>query len=1453
MADAKKLVGGLGKVSQQLLAPSNKVTAAERAEAGRKAAELIKSQPQVKASEALGQLMEKGFKKTTTTQADRTRVGKGNIGGAPFPAISEADPNYADKVWGVFNEGTANRLINLTSPDTAWTTMLGTEHQLKTNPIVFDKLKRGFVDSMKQGNLSDELADKINHNLAITFGEGADIRDPKIWKQADTFEKRAALSNIMMGKGIPPSEGGVALGGEKSGKGVIFRPSDILKRETEPYLLHTEHGGDVPTFAAGPRLFRLDKETEFRPDLHPGFPTLIKGKDLEYNMAPVPTEIYLPDWHAKFKKDNPNRKPPSYFDLALGVKGEGLPSQDLNDEYIRHLLREGNKDGGVVDIDAADARLAAEIEKRMAKGGSVDIEAADARLEAAINARMGMAEGGEAGFKKIQFMADGGKLVKGVANVGKRLLQDAPVAPKVKPPSDNVVNVRQANFRYPKTVGNQTVGIDKLSGGVRMSDPNEVKRVKALADQIASPEGYISRIIVDHNDNVIEGQHRLEALRQLGIKDVPVYKIEEMADTMPVDQMTSAVQGIGAIHPDHVGQIINHALESIASEGVEGARQMDLGRFQKHYNAALDAITSDVKKAEGGGAFKKLEFMADGGKLVKGATKALKKLFNDDVLPTAEREANKAKFLSDSKVKDRLYHATNKDFKSFRPNHRGAHFVTPDRDFANQHIGDDAFTGLVSDFEEGANIMPVHVQVKKPFDYENLQDVKSLFRQAKKDRVPLDRDWKQGILEGNWDSLENEKLMRSIKNLGHDSFYVTERLNDGEPIKNLGIFDPKRIKSDIGNRGTYDIEDADITKADGGKIVKGLGKIRKKLFADSNVLPQVEREANLQKFLAPSAEKRRMYHGTKDPNITEFRTRKDMADEAGFSDHYADERDAVFLSPDPDFTKNFSIMGYTDEGMAPTTYPVYAQVERPFDFDNPEHLQKVKDTYRDMFHNPESEFYDPYMLGSERSMELLTFDKRVDDLPTDENNWMRIENPKFQDVLKDLGFDSFYTRERGTKNLGVYEPNKIKSATGNQGTYDLGESDITKADGGKIVGGLGKIAKKLMADNTLPAVEREANLQKFLEPSKIKDRLYHGTKNDVSKFDVAKRGSSDISSVGGGVYLTPSPNMASMYSKLVPGESGSNVMPVYAQVNNSFEYDLAMPFKSQKDANAFSSKLQEAGYDSIIKRDKDGEITELVVFDPNKIKSATGNRGTYDINEPDLNKSDGGKIVKGLSKVAKKLLEEPRIQTIEAPSIIIPSKLSNVREAARKREGEYGARRVERASDEIPNLEKMYQEEALRSAFIGDNARALMTINPADFENYAAPLKPSKHKPAYASLEDRIKSGELYKDDLPTDEYVNYLRNISGGFESVPFLEINKGEQGLPLTPFISGHEGRHRNRALASAGEDANLIQLLPRAELREPFPRRSQEEYIDALKKELAMTIWCCQKNLMYLVWKN
>ena len=158
----------------------------------------------------------------------------------------------------------------------------------------------------------------------------------------------------------------------------------------------------------------------------------------------------------------------------------------------------------------------------------------------------------------------------------------------------------------------------------------------------------------------------------------------------------------------------------------------------------------------------------------------------------------------------------------------------------------------------------------------------------------------------------------------------------------------------------------------------------------------------------------------------------------------------------------------------------------------------------------------------------------------------------------------------------------------------------------------------------------------------------------------------------------------------------------------------------------------------------------------------------------------------------------------------------------RQHEGEYGVKRLQRAFDEIPGLENMYDYEALRSAFGGDNAQALMTMNPADFEKFAHRL---------GSEEDE----SAYEGGMTREQYLNKLIRIARakGFRDVPFLDV--GKRKPTYLPSIEGHEGRHRTRALAKMGEQKTLVRLFPTPSMREPMPRRYREDFIEAMKKEL------------------
>jgi len=102
-----------------------------------------------------------------------------------------------------------------------------------------------------------------------------------------------------------------------------------------------------------------------------------------------------------------------------------------------------------------------------------------------------------------------------------------------------------------------------------------------------------------------------------------------------------------------------------------------------------------------------------------------------DVLPAAEREANKAKFLAESKDPRRMYHGTKSNIPQFIPSHKGS-FVSPDPEFASDYSN--YSQGLL-----GPNVMPVRVQVKNPFDYDNPAHMKAI-REAASKRFPGNKD-----------------------------------------------------------------------------------------------------------------------------------------------------------------------------------------------------------------------------------------------------------------------------------------------------------------------------------------------------------------------------------------------------------------------------------------------------------------------------------------------------------------------------------------------------------------------------------------------------------------------------------------------------------------------------------------------------------------------------------------
>jgi len=165
---------------------------------------------------------------------------------------------------------------------------------------------------------------------------------------------------------------------------------------------------------------------------------------------------------------------------------------------------------------------------------------------------------------------------------------------------------------------------------------------------------------------------------------------------------------------------------------------------------------------------------------------------------------------------------------------------------------------------------------------------------------------------------------------------------------------------------------------------------------------------------------------------------------------------------------------------------------------------------------------------------------------------------------------------------------------------------------------------------------------KWFGDSKVVDEngeplvVYHGTVGDFSEFSMKEYGTNFTGDYGIGFYFTQDPKVASGYADSADfiaghksGKSGgANVMPVYLKMENplivkkSFGTgDLWKKVPGAKTKQELTDGLISQGYDGVI---VDGGIvgsryiSEAVVFNPEQIKSATGNTGTFDPDNADI-------------------------------------------------------------------------------------------------------------------------------------------------------------------------------------------------------------------------------------------
>jgi hypothetical protein len=160
--------------------------------------------------------------------------------------------------------------------------------------------------------------------------------------------------------------------------------------------------------------------------------------------------------------------------------------------------------------------------------------------------------------------------------------------------------------------------------------------------------------------------------------------------------------------------------------------------------------------------------------------------------------------------------------------------------------------------------------------------------------------------------------------------------------------------------------------------------------------------------------------------------------------------------------------------------------------------------------------------------------------------------------------------------------------------------------------------------------------------------VYHGAAKGFTQFNPKKIGARDPGFFGAGFYFTPDEEAAWSYASSASeadrtDEGKAKVIPAFISLQKPFIWDMeagdgakatrqalqgmgierssvrgdSSALSTQNERRKFNDGMRVGGHDGVIVRDEDG-IREVVAFSPTQIKSAIGNRGTFDPGNPDI-------------------------------------------------------------------------------------------------------------------------------------------------------------------------------------------------------------------------------------------
>jgi N12 class adenine-specific DNA methylase len=210
----------------------------------------------------------------------------------------------------------------------------------------------------------------------------------------------------------------------------------------------------------------------------------------------------------------------------------------------------------------------------------------------------------------------------------------------------------------------------------------------------------------------------------------------------------------------------------------------------------------------------------------------------------------------------------------------------------------------------------------------------------------------------------------------------------------------------------------------------------------------------------------------------------------------------------------------------------------------------------------------------------------------------------------------------------VFDPEQIKSAIGNTGEFNPENPSILRS----------------IEQTKTPAFERWFAGSKIVDAEGRPLVVYHGTQRAPDGIDQFGKGASTYygkrSASKPVTWFTSDPDKASIYANWVKGAGNSTVYPVYVSLKNPATLDDVYAITTEEpEISLYDTKvvkkLKAAGFDGVVWRNSeyyddartDGhDAMTVVAFHPEQVKSAVGNTGEFNPDNPSIMRSEPGPV-----------------------------------------------------------------------------------------------------------------------------------------------------------------------------------------------------------------------------------